>query len=61
MRLNGLGIVRESFDLTPEAGRGDTGLCRTTRKKTMKKLMIAASAAFMATVGFGLESANIVG
>ena len=27
----------------------------------MKKLMIAASAAFMATVGFGLESANVVG
>ena len=27
----------------------------------MKKLMIAASVAFMATVGFGLESANVVG
>ena len=27
----------------------------------MKKLMIAASAALCATVGFGLESANIVG
>ena len=27
----------------------------------MKKLMIVASAAFCATVGFGLESANVVG
>ena len=27
----------------------------------MKKLMIAASAALCATVGFGLESANVVG
>ena len=27
----------------------------------MKKLMIAASAAFIATVGFGIESANVVG
>ena len=30
-------------------------------KMNMKKLMIVASAAFCATVGFGLESANVVG
>jgi hypothetical protein len=58
--LSGLGIVRESLDLTPEAGLKWYGLCRTTRKKTMKKLMIAAAAAVCGSV-FALESANIVG
>ena len=60
MRLSGLGIVRESSELTPEAGFMWYGLCRTIRKKTMKKLMIAAAAAVCGSV-FALESANVVG
>ena len=53
----------ENFPL-PDSGISRTTLNRVSRnerKKNMKKLMIAASAAFMATVGFGLESANVVG
>ena len=40
---------------------GTLSCAGTKRNKTMKKLMIAASAALLATVGLCIESANVVG
>ena len=64
--LSGQGIARvglSSFFPTSTLRYGsDTQGCVNTRRKTMKKLMIAATAAFCATVSFAeLASANVVG
>ena len=66
MKVSDQGIAcvsASSFGLTSELRcGGDTQGCVNTRRMTMKKLMIAASAALCATVSFAeLASANIVG
>ena len=68
LMAGGLGIARCGVASLGLEGHGQlihkpngTQSCVVKRNKTMKKLMIAASAALCATVGLCVESANVVG
>jgi len=57
-----VGVSSSALDLRGTSIHSGTLSCAgTQRNKTMKKLMIAASAALLATVGFSIESSNVVG